>query len=328
MPGLITHLLCSNQVSGIVDQELKEVIKKYPASYYLGSQGPDIFFYYLPGFFSKETLNLGLLLHKHNTQDYIIAMLDNAKKFEGEKRDIAVSYIAGYLSHYGLDSKTHPYIYYKTGFKQKGNFIKSIRHSLYHRKLETSIDTLLLKNLTNTKPSDKSLWEFFELEDSEEFVISSIISKSLNYAYGRYVSQKKTASILKYILLTSKYFQSPEGKQKKILEFLEDISIGEEVCAKLSNDQGNIDFLNLNKESWHTPWDNEIKNHDTFIELYNAGINESVHYINSAYLYMNDAVSEKYLRKNIKNLSMASGKDCNDELDWKHFKIIFKEQNI
>ncbi len=324
MPGLITHLLCSHQLSNKVDEDLQEIIKKYPAAFYLGSQGPDIFFYYLPGFLNKETLNLGLLLHKNNTQDYIMALLDNSKHLTKEGKDIATAYVCGYLSHYGLDSKTHPYIYYKTGFKQKGRFIKSIRHSLYHRKLETSIDTLLLKNLTNTNPSDKSLWEFFDLTEREEDVISFIISRSLNYAYGRYVSKKKTAAILKYVVLATKYFQTPEGRQKKVLEFLEDLTLGEDACENISAEQGDIDYFNLNKDFWHNPWDNEVKNHHTFVELYNDGLDDGIFYANKAYMYMQDMVSSNYMKKAIKNLSMASGRDCKDELSWKHYKIIFK----
>lgn len=329
MPGLITHLICSHHISNEVDEDLKKIIKKYPASYYLGSQGPDIFFYYIPGFLNKETLNLGLLLHKNKTQDYIMSLMDNAKTMNEEQKEIALSYIAGYLTHYGLDAKTHPYIYYNSGFKQKGNFYKSIRHSLYHRKLETAIDTLLLSTVTHKKVvSDKSLWEFFDLTDEEEYVISSITSRALNYAYGRYVSQKKTASILKYVVLATKYFQSVEGKQKKILEFLEDLTIGEEAYKSLSSSQqskGDIDYLNLNKDFWHTPWDDEQKSQDSFIELYNLGIKYSILYVNNAYLYMNDFISDKYMRKIIKNLSMASGKDCEDDLQWQHFKVIFNK---
>ncbi len=324
MPGLITHLLCSHQLSNKVDNDLQEIIKKYPASFYLGSQGPDIFFYYLPGFLNKETLNLGLLLHKNNTQDYIMSLLDNAKGLSQEGKDIATAYVCGYLSHYGLDSKTHPYIYYKTGFKQKGRFIKSIRHSLYHRKLETSIDILLLKNLTSSNPSDKSLYEFFDLTEKEEDVISLIISRSLNYAYGRYVSKKKTASILKYVVLATKYFQTPEGHKKKVLEFLEDLTLGEDTCENISKEQGKVDYFNLNKDFWHNPWDNEAKNHHTFVELYNDGLDDGIYYANKAHMYMNDMVSSSYMKKAIKNLSMASGRDCTDDLSWQHYKIIFK----
>ncbi len=326
MPGLITHLLCSHQMINEVNQDLREIIKNYPASYYLGSQGPDIFFYYLPGFLNPQTLNLGLLLHKHSTQEYLIALLDNSKMLSTERRKIAIAYISGYLSHYGLDSKTHPYIYYKSGFKQKGQIITSMKHSLQHRKLETTIDTLLLKNLTNKKPSDKSLWEFFDLSHEEEYLISTIISRSLNFAYGRYVSQKKTANILKHVVLVTKYFQSTEGKQKKVLEFLEDLTIGEEVCDSLSADQkdyGNIDFLNLNKDFWHTPWDNTVRNHKTFVELYNEGLSFGTLCANNAYLYQQGFISSKYLRKILQNLSMASGKDCNENLNWKHFQAIF-----
>ncbi len=178
MPGLITHVLCSHQVSNKVDDEIKELIKKYPSAYYLGSQGPDIFFYYLPGFLNKETLNLGLLLHKRNTNDFLMSLLDNAKLYNDERKNVALSYIFGYLTHYGLDSKTHPYIYYKSGFRQKGNLItmvKSLRTSLYHRKLDTSIDTLLVKCLTHsTRSSDKSVWQFFDLSDYEEHVVAEI----------------------------------------------------------------------------------------------------------------------------------------------------------
>ncbi len=324
MPGLITHLLSSHQMLNKVEPDLQNIIKEYPASFYLGSQGPDIFFYYLPGFLNKETLNLGLLLHKNKTQDYILAMLDSAKHLSEESRNIALSYTCGYLSHYGIDSRTHPYIYYKTGFKQKGRFVKSIRHSLYHRKLETSIDTLLLKNLTSDNSSDKSLWEFFDLSEKETEIISFIISRGLKSAYRRNVSREKVSSILKYVVLATKYFQTPEGRKKKLLEFMEDLTIGEDVVENLSNDQGNIDFFNLNKDFWHNPWDDQVKNHETFVELYNDGLDASIKYANEAFSYINYKTNAKHFRNVVENLSMASGKDCKEDLDWKHYNVIFK----
>lgn len=328
MPGLITHLLCGHATAKQVDKELSDVIKKYPESYNLGTQGPDIFFYYLPGFLNKETLNLGLLLHKNNTQDYILSMIESTKKLEGEQKDIATAYICGYLTHYSLDASTHPYIYYKTGFRQKGDKIKAIKYSLYHRKFETAIDVLLLNHFTGKTPSEKSLWQFFNVDDTQEVVLGKIISSSLNSAYGRNISPKRTTKILKYVVLATKYLQSKEGKRKKIMEFMEDMSIGEHTYSSLIHDQvitDNIDYLNMSKDFWHNPWDNVQLKQDSFVELYNKGLENGINFANSAFSCINDKMPTFEFGKIIGNLSMASGEDCTEPLSWKHHNIIFNE---
>ncbi len=54
-----------------------------------------------------------------------MTMIEEANCFESEtEREIAFSYIAGYLTHYVLDVNTHPYIYYKSGLKTDHNQLK------------------------------------------------------------------------------------------------------------------------------------------------------------------------------------------------------------
>lgn len=327
MPGLITHLLCGQAVTKEVDDDLKRIIKKYPESYNLGTQGPDIFFYYLPGFLNKNTLNLGLLLHKNNTRDYILAMIDTASTLSGEEKEIAIAYISGYLTHYSLDSNTHPYIYYRTGVRKKGDKVKALKYSLYHRKFETAIDVLLLKSFSGKKPADRALWEFLNIQDKQEIVLGKVISRSLYLAYGRNISEKRVAKILKYIVVGTRLLQSKTGKRKKVMELIEDLTIGEHVYSSLIHEQvvtDNIDYLNMNKDSWHSPWDDEVKNQDNFLELYNKGMKDSVKFINATYSYLNNAIDIDDLSYILENRSMASGDDCSMPHVLKKHKVIFE----
>jgi hypothetical protein len=91
--------------------------------FFLGCQGPDIFYYYK---FAVKTNppNLGYLIHKSKTKEIFSEVFIYLKS----NNDIYLkSYIYGWIMHYVLDKNIHPYIDGKTNFN--------------HKRLESNIDT-------------------------------------------------------------------------------------------------------------------------------------------------------------------------------------------
>lgn len=99
--------------------------------FYLGCQGPDIFFYKRYAVHTTPK-NLGELIHNNYTRDvFKEAFLYLKHNFS----EAAVSYVIGWVLHYILDKNIHPYIDSKTQWN--------------HKRLEANIDTYIIDKYLN-----------------------------------------------------------------------------------------------------------------------------------------------------------------------------------
>ncbi len=130
MPSIYTHEAFGKAVLNNLPQEMKEIIYEYPNLYQIGLQGPDILFFYHP--FSKNRINsTGTNMHDQSLLQWLIPatrMIYNKGKDTPE-----YCYYLGFILHYLLDSKCHPYI----------NFMVKELH-FNHIELETEFDRFLL----------------------------------------------------------------------------------------------------------------------------------------------------------------------------------------
>ncbi len=245
---------------------------------------------------------------------------------ENEKQ-IAYAYIAGYLTHYSLDVNTHPYIYYKSGFSQKEYNPFKVRYSLLHRKLETNIDQMIHNIVATDIPRKEKVWNLVDAEELQVQVIAKVLAGAINKAYDRNVLPKNIEKSLRFMTFIIKVLNNVTPSQKRIMEFGENITIGENVITSLiqdNNEKNNIDFLNLKKENWHMPWDKEEQQNTSFIELYNKAITEGVSLVTSLSDYAYNKISNRELMDMIQNKSLQTGVDSNLDIKFKYHDIIFK----
>lgn len=96
MPDYFTHIIAAEKIYERLDSSLKEKITNQTL-YFLGSQGPDIFFTYSA---RPTKTNPGRIMHSRSAVDVFTA-LSGANP----------SYAAGFATHYALDSTLHPAVY-------------------------------------------------------------------------------------------------------------------------------------------------------------------------------------------------------------------------
>ncbi len=109
MPSCITHQLISERARELLPEPVKEAAERRHDYYFLGAQGPDVFFFYKP--LSKKEFNFGRYLHRNRVYDvfrYFAAALNGS---DGTERERLKAYAAGYLCHYCADTAFHPYVY-------------------------------------------------------------------------------------------------------------------------------------------------------------------------------------------------------------------------
>ncbi|MDO5146075.1 MAG: zinc dependent phospholipase C family protein [Eubacteriales bacterium] len=131
MPTTYTHYAYGQEVFQRLSPELRKQIRPYMGYYHIGVHGPDILFYYRS--FRKNGMNqYGVKVH----QEPMRCFLEYAFSVYGRQdhKEEAFAYLAGFMTHYILDSTCHPYIR------------KRIRETgISHAEIETDWDYLMMK---------------------------------------------------------------------------------------------------------------------------------------------------------------------------------------
>ena len=312
MPGFITHYICGQATLNTIVPEARQMIK-YESNeqfYNIGTQGPDIFFYHFPSLLRKQLRFLGIQMHKDGFGSFMSKMVDimSYQQLSQAKKSLLFSYISGFLTHYALDATAHPYVYSQTGIRQKGDKARAIKYSVNHRKFETAIDVLMLDLMSSKKPSDYKLWELIRVERNPAQVVAGAMSASIREVYGRNVRPKDVYKAMTYMTAVTRILQSTDGRRKRFMELIENLTIGENLISSIIHMQkvaDGVDYMNLDHASWCIPG---MESHnESFVELYNESIREGHRMINALYHCINGEISREQLAMELGNRSLSTG---------------------
>lgn len=268
LPGYITHNIFGIKEFKIMQEGvIKSAVRKHRNVFYVGNQGPDIFFYY-PGYFMINRRNLGSIMHTAKTGEYMTKILDYILNLNDNiERDICIAYFAGFLSHYTLDRTCHPYIYWKTD-----RMHKTKDYHAKHVALETDIDFLFCKEFYKKNISNFPYKSTCELSKKELHAISAMLSEVLQSTFSNIRFNYKMAYS---VLLNFKYIigniNDKTGIKEKIVGSIEEKLLGHKHFTTLFIRDNytikNIDCLNLSKAEWFNPWKMNIRQNYNFYEL-------------------------------------------------------------
>ncbi|MGN0521444.1 MAG: zinc dependent phospholipase C family protein [Eubacterium sp.] len=277
MPAFSTHYIFAKEMmpflKEISDFELNE------DSVYFATQGPDIFFFHrvFPWMPGKSLRKAGSLLHRAKPAEIIDAMREYEKI--SENPDLAKSYIYGFILHYALDRKCHPFVYsLQNKIVEKSPVTNP--HTA-HNTIELAMDSLLLHNrlgfdnpllfnMGKTVSSDKNV--IAETARLYEFIFPLVLNKNIGKA------QIETA------LKDTKSVQNTLFDDKRIKRAI--ITPIEIIISPFTN---NFKFTamfkpkdlekakkygNINNCEWISPYSNEIHN-ESFEQLFDLAKNEA-----------------------------------------------------
>jgi len=322
MPGFLTHYIAGQAVFNSTNPEIHDIIKKSEKLYNLGAQGPDIFFYYLPGIIRKRSRNLGGEMHKNDLGLFIARMAHYAKNIAmpkcgktdclaaaKTKQELIFAYTAGLIMHYVVDVHAHPYVYAKV-YKEGASDIKN---STDHRLFETAIDVAMLKLVSGKKPADYSQWELIRASRDQMRVAAKAMSHSLKLVYDRTVTTKEVVQAMRHMIQLTRVLRSRDGRRKKWAAIVEGLTIGEPLFSSLVHAQemdNSTDYLNEKKEPWQAPWETATECTDSFIERFKSATEEGLDIINSLYQYVYGNLSLQELGNILGNRSLQTGCPC------------------
>ncbi len=133
MPTTYTHFAYGSEVFELLDKDLRHELRPYLDYYNVGVHGPDILFYYHA--FRKNAVNrCGSKIHHEQADIFFRHAFSIYLEQEDRGRLQAKAYLAGFMTHYILDSTCHPYIN------------KRIRETgISHTEIETDLDSLVMR---------------------------------------------------------------------------------------------------------------------------------------------------------------------------------------
>lgn len=268
MPAATTHLECSKDIYEQLDKHIKSKISNINL-YYLGAQGPDIFFFEKFGLGNKLK-RIGNYMHQYQIYPII-------KYMEGYTKDIdpdLYSYFCGYLTHYALDSYAHPIVYNRSVYGNLGNDPELT----IHFRIEAFYDKYVLnqKNRDITSfDTDKSL----TISKNDALKLAKMYQQLFKDLLNQDIKIKSLTNTFNHIPKVLSFLKPNSYLKYKLLFLIEKLIMPNHLATSLMlyHDFGkNNDFvLNSNNEAFINVKDSNIIYTDSFDQLYSKGITKA-----------------------------------------------------
>ncbi len=322
MPDVVTHATFARDLIDLIENpQLKYNLIKNKYILYLGAQGPDVFYFHqlLSIKRNKAYRNFGNVMHDEKAGHFLI---ESIKYLKAHYHVSLHSYLCGFISHHTLDRNVHPYVYHVTGkdnIKYRGN----------HVRLERAIDSWFIMNHWDEPfPHHFKIHKKILNYQLDTNIFSSYYNHILKEVYQKKNGGKAFLNASKNFRRYAKVIYDPFGLKKKLARFIDKYLnkkskfVLETLCY-YKNINSNIDYLNLRKKQWHHPVLNHIKKTDSFLDLYNKGLNEATKEIEAMNKYLKNEINLETLKTYIKDLSYSTGLLCSENNKMKYFNVIF-----
>ncbi len=270
MPAYSTHYIFAKEmeedIKKTIDFDLDE------CAYFVGTQGPDIFFDHrvMPWMIGITLRKVGSALHRSKPSK-ILSEMRNYIALSNEK-SIAKSYATGFILHYALDRKCHPYVYALQNKMVKKH--PSLNHHSAHNTIEFSMDAFLLnKKLNIVSPHTFDTASTLELNGKSLDELGKMISFVTTKVTGKAVSPKDSIQAIKDLKYVQKLTSDKDGKKEKLVNTLD------AVIAPFSNNfklkalmipkdlENAKKYGNIERKIWFSPYDKKKRN-DSFEDLF------------------------------------------------------------
>lgn len=330
MPSLITHYLCGDRwLKKLDNSNMKSILLEHRNVFNIGTQGPDIFFYYRIWPWSKTNGidKIASKFHNSEVSQVFIEAINYIKEAKCHK-ELMTSYILGYASHLALDSITHPYIYYMTGFDGAEGFKQ--KYSCYHSRFEKAIDILMLEKELQLNHLELSIKDLISIKPFEANILGAFYESILLNTFQLQLPPKAVSIAISDMLKVYSLLKDKQGYKMSLFKWLEKkLKHTNYVSSNIYPHRliNSLDYLNLEGKSWHPPWDNTIVRKESFIELFDRAVSETDTLCRNVYQCLEGEKSIEDVIQIIGNRSYLTGINCDLETVMKYHKCIYERLN-
>lgn len=274
MPAFCTHYLFFEDSKGfmrsLADFPLNEKVCA------LGSQGADIFFFHKIYSPLHSKRKIGSALHRAKPEDIFNAFAEYVRK---NPDPTAKSYIYGFILHYALDRRCHPYVYALE--KKITDSDKKIHHSSAHNRVEMGLDAYMLYQKSGTEypylfDSSKTI----ELNDREKDSVAKVLCYMIKRVLKKRISRLAVKRAINDTVRMQKLLRDKSGQLCIIATVLETIlgkAIGYYKFSAMIKPRlwkNGEKYANIDNGIWISPFSKE-KSNLSFEQLYIYALQEA-----------------------------------------------------
>lgn len=301
MPAFCTHYLFLNDLK-VEIKSLGDYCFNVAA---IGTQGPDIFFFHKLTSVKNSKRRAGVKLHNAKPEDIFNAFTDYIKS---NPNKIAKSYAYGFIFHYALDRKAHPYIFAKE--KEITDKNKKIHHSAAHNDIETNIDAYMInKRLGMDNPKELCTDATFNATNEQKLEIGRVLSYVIEKCTDERVTPQQVIEAINDSQKFQRISRDTSGLLFPIIKAIE-TPIGPavgyykgSVMIRKKEWKTGEKFANTSHQAWHSPFEKEIERHESFEDLYNSAKSEAINLLFGFEELLNGKGNAKELTNNLSFLS-------------------------
>lgn len=275
MPEAITHYL---QVERVVCG-LKKLYPEFEYdkdAFLWGAQGPNFMLSYkkLPPK-NTNTKKYGAYLENESINN-LKGILINALK-DNNPTLLEKSYICGFLCHSVLDKCAFPFINFSAESLKRTYEKKSLKVCM--NKVETTLDVIILRYEKRQLPTEIKLKELLPQNQKLQNFMGDFFCTVLNENYNAQVTKD---DIFKAINEFRKFFgfiTDRTGIKKNFIKKIEKLMGKDECISSLIRDvteEDDFDYSNFLHNTWSWPMGDEFSSKESFFEIYEKSINESI----------------------------------------------------
>lgn len=278
MPNVITHgLLAKETLKRLPVSVVKDAIAMYPQAYLFGSNGPDFLFYYnvWPWLNQKENHRVGEfgeMMHRSKINDFTDAMVQKTMELTDQAKAVFTSFLAGYLTHWSLDTIAHPFVFYRSG-KIAG------KTKYWHFRFESMLDTLMVKQVYKEDLSKYPTKNFMKLSVQEKQVIAEGVSETFTSVYNDEMKKSEALKCMNHAYGVLRFLFDPNTRW---FNFVQKFEQKKNIFWKFSSHMvigeldETFDVLNMNHSIWRNPTDPQSEYTESFLELFDLAIERAL----------------------------------------------------
>lgn len=323
MPAAMTHNYFANDVYRKLDPKLKRKIDK--GSMLVFAEGPDVFYYYLLNPFKVHTVqNFANFVHNSHTKKFFYHYVDCILKFRLEKKKEIVGSLYGYITHFVLDSITHPFVYYKTGFYDKEN-PEMVTYTKNHAEMELLIDLFMLEKREKKNPKKIKIAKMLFPKTEYSIQLKNLLNRVYQDVYGvSDMGRKHLSSIRQMRFIYRHFYYDPHGIKLSCYRILAKVLPRKlkmiEYISYANNLRSKVSYINYEHDTWCHPLDQNETSTASFFDLYQEAVTKAVSLITYLDRVLDGKVELKQLEKKLKDISYSTGKDCKNKSPMRYFE--------